>query len=147
MKSLNWGTFTFGLYFSFVAFMGFLIYKAVNQKFDLVTTDYYAKELQYQAQIDATNLAKGLSAALTCELKAGQFVINFPQEHHNQILKGKVHFYCPWAAENDKTLEFNQQVAESLPLNLPTMIKGKYNAIIDWEANGQKFHTEQTVFF
>ena len=40
------------VYLAFVAGMGFLVFKASNQEFDLVTKDYYEQELKYQQVID-----------------------------------------------------------------------------------------------
>ena len=51
----NWGT---GILLSIIVFMAILIgivYVFMNQDVDLVTKDYYGKELRYQDQINKIN--------------------------------------------------------------------------------------------
>ena len=50
---MNWGYKILLVFAVFVAGILFLVYKSSNQKMDLVTTDYYEKELKYQQKIDA----------------------------------------------------------------------------------------------
>ena len=55
---LSWGYKIAFVYIIFVAGIGFLVFKASSQKFDLVTKDYYDQELKYQEVIDqAANTA------------------------------------------------------------------------------------------
>jgi hypothetical protein len=60
---LSWGYKIMFVYIAFVAGMGFLVFKASSQKFDLVTKDYYDQELKYQQVIDqAANSFQAFSA-------------------------------------------------------------------------------------
>mgnify|MGYP003351831803 CR=1 FL=1 len=52
MKNINWGWRIVMLYGGFVVLILFLVYKTTTVKDDLVTPDYYAKELKYQEQLD-----------------------------------------------------------------------------------------------
>ena len=58
---MNWGYKILLVYVVFVAGIMFLVFKSSSQKMDLVTTDYYAKELKYQQKIDAMNKVQKLS--------------------------------------------------------------------------------------
>ena len=50
---LNWGTRITVLYLGFVALIVFLVAGSMRQSFDLVSPDYYQKELEYQSVIEA----------------------------------------------------------------------------------------------
>ena len=52
IMKLSWGHKIAATYLVFVAGMVFLVFKANNEKFDLVTKDYYGAELKYQEVID-----------------------------------------------------------------------------------------------
>ena len=56
----NWGTGITIFFLSFVVFMLFMAYKCFQTDFDLVTEDYYAKELVYQETIKKLNNEKNL---------------------------------------------------------------------------------------
>lgn len=60
MKKLNWGWRISILYSGFVVFMLFMVFKTTTVKDDLVTPDYYAKELEYQQHIDKQERANQL---------------------------------------------------------------------------------------
>ena len=64
---INWGT---GIVLAFIAFISFIMYFVIQMNTDdradheLVTTDYYKKELAYQQEIDAEQNAAVLKAQL-----------------------------------------------------------------------------------
>ena len=49
---MNWGHKIIAVYVVFIAGMIFLVFKSSRQNIELVTEDYYAKELVYQQKID-----------------------------------------------------------------------------------------------
>jgi len=49
---MNWGNKLVLVFIVFGAFIGYLVYQAVNTKYDLVSKDYYKDELRYQEKID-----------------------------------------------------------------------------------------------
>jgi hypothetical protein len=59
---MNWGYKILFVYLAFVAGILLMVFKSSIQKRDLVTPDYYAKELKYQQRIDAVKKTQALSA-------------------------------------------------------------------------------------
>ena len=55
---MNWGYKIMIVYLVFVAGIAVMVYNSAMQNIDLVTPDYYAKELKYQEKIDETNVTK-----------------------------------------------------------------------------------------
>jgi len=143
---LSWGYKIMFVYIAFVVGMGFLVFKASSQKFDLVTKDYYEQELKYQQVIDQVANSSGLSAPVTIERKEGELKISFPDELKNK--KKLVDFYLYYAADAKKdfrrTFELNEnELVQALPVGM----KGMYELKLSWEAEGVKYYFEQKLFF
>ena len=58
---ISWGYKIAGAYLLFVAGIMFLVYKANNETYDLVTENYYEEELKFQNVIDKKQRASSLS--------------------------------------------------------------------------------------
>ena len=62
---LNWGIFAFGLFGSFALFMIGLAIYASQQTNELVTEDYYEKELEFKEVLKKQERTKLLNSELT----------------------------------------------------------------------------------
>ena len=62
---MNWGYKILFVYIAFVAGILAMVFGSSSQKVDLVTPDYYAKELKYQDKIDELGRVAALSAPVT----------------------------------------------------------------------------------
>ena len=134
------------VYIAFVAGMGFLVFKASSQKFDLVTKDYYDQELKYQQVIDQAANSSKLSASIAIERKKGEIKISFPDEMKNKKKTVDLYLYYPADAKKDfrKSFELNEnEITQALPVGM----KGMYELKLTWEADGVKYYFEQKLFF
>jgi hypothetical protein len=143
---LSWGYKIMFVYIAFVVGMGFLVFKASSQKFDLVTKDYYDQELKYQQVIDQAANSSKLSMPLGIESKEGELTITFPGEMKNK--RKFVDFYLYYAADAKKDFRKSFEVNENeLVQALPIGMKGMYELKLSWEAEGVKYYFEQKLFF
>ena len=143
---LSWGYKIMFVYIAFVAGMGFLVFKASNQKFDLVTKDYYEQELKYQQVIDQAANSSRLSAPVTIERKEGELKISFPDEMKNK--KKLVDFYLYYAADAKKDFRKSFELNENeLAQALPVGMKGMYELKLSWEVEGVRYYFEKKLFF
>lgn len=140
---MNYGKFILGLYLSFALGMGYLVYRSVNQKFDLVTPDYYAQELQFQKRLDATNRSNALSEKISYQIENENITFSLPQEMQAKNLKGNLKIYCPWDASKDKNVSFDTQSSDHLSLPKPELPKGNYKLMLNWEMDGQQYYWER----
>ena len=76
----NWGTGAFMLFGAFAIFMSGLAIFASLQRNELVTEDYYEKELEFKEVQKKQERTSKLSEQLDWEIGNDQFVINFPKE-------------------------------------------------------------------
>ena len=71
IMKINWGT---GIVIAFIAFISFIMYFVINMNInkkydhDLVTEDYYKKELEFQNDIDKETNAKNLVENLRLQM-------------------------------------------------------------------------------
>ena len=134
------------VYIAFVAGIGFLIFKASNQEFDLVTKDYYEQELKYQQVIDQSANASRLSMPLNIEKKEAELKISFPDEMKNK--KKLVDFYLYYAADAKRDFRRSFELNENeLAQALPVGMKGMYELKLTWETEGVKYYHEQKIYF
>ncbi|WP_430809937.1 MULTISPECIES: FixH family protein [unclassified Carboxylicivirga] len=123
-----------------------LMFITTRQRIDMVTDDYYPKELKYEDQISKIKNYKALAKKVTVEQKGG-VLITFPDNIADaDDIKGSVHLYRP----SDKSLDIEMPVklneAYRMLLPLEAFKKGKYEVIIEWQANGQPYLTRQVLY-
>lgn len=143
---ISWGHKIAFVYMAFVAGIMFLAYKASQQKFDLVTEDYYGEELKYQNVIDQKDRVAQLSAAPVITHSVTEVNVQLPGEFNGKEVKGEVYLYRP----SDATKDLRQAFAingNHLRLQLPQSLSGKYEVKLSWKADGKTFFNEQEIFF
>ena len=134
------------VYVTFVAGMGFLVFKASTEEFDLVTKDYYDQELKYQQIIDQSANTSNLSTPVTIEKREGELRISFPDAMKDK--KKQVDFYLYYAADAKKDFRKSFELNENeLTQALPVGMKGMYELKLSWEAEGVKYYFEKKLFF
>jgi hypothetical protein len=142
---MNWGYKILIVYGVFVAGIMFMVFKSSSQKMDLVTTDYYAKELKYQDDINATENANALSEKVRYEIKDNQVLLHFPKDLSGKTITGNALLYCPSDENKDIKQDFSLQDAP-LVLQLTARSKGQFELHITWQADGVNYYFEQKIF-
>lgn len=142
----SWGHKIAFAYLAFVAGIMFLVYKASQQKFDLVTEDYYGEELKYQNVIDQKGRVAQLSAAPVITHSVNEVNIQLPGEFNGKEVKGELYLYRPSDATKDLRKAFTIN-GNYFKLELPQSLSGIYDVKLSWQAEGQSFYNEQKIFF
>lgn len=141
---MNWGYKILFVYVAFVAGILLMVFKSSTQKRDLVTTDYYAKELKYQERIDAVKRTQALSAPVKYEVINRQIVISFPKEFSGKQITGSVLLYCPSDKNKDVEQTFST-AAGVFTMQLPVKNKGAHEVQISWQAGGISYYFENKL--
>ena len=97
----NWGT---GILLSIIIFMMILIgivYVFMNQDVDLVTSNYYGKEIKYQKQIDKINKTNEMSKQVNIALSDKSVQLTFPDSVFDKKASGTIYFYRPSGSKKD----------------------------------------------
>lgn len=132
----NWG---FGIVVAMVLFIGFIMFFIVRMttdtKFDhdLVTDDYYKKELAFQDEIDAEKNSKALAKNIVVEQTKAGIKIDFPSDKKN--IEGTVHVYRPSSEKLDVVLPISLSNSSML-VPAERLVEGVYKLSIDWKSGG-----------
>jgi hypothetical protein len=143
---MNWGKKIALVYLSFVAFMGFMVWKCLQQKdINLVSEDYYQKEIAYQTNIDQMNNTNQLSSELKFDYKSdGQTVmLGFPKESIGST--GEVNFYRPADAHKDFKVKLDIANAESQSIPVSNLDRGLWVVKVSWNKDGKGYYKEEKM--
>jgi len=140
----NWGTGIALVYTTFaLVIIGFVVH-SFRKRIDLVTPDYYAKELVFQKQIDRETRTRNLANPLQWESAPDAVSFQFPTAMQGQKLEAEVQFFSPVDSRNDLMVKvagdaFGKAVAQTTALN-----RGRYIMKVYWSANGTEYYNEGT---
>lgn len=141
---MNWGTKILIIYIVFVMGIVFMVFKSSVQNTDLVTTDYYAKELRYQEKIDEAGRTAALSAPIEYSIKDNALTIVFPKDFAGKQIAGEAVLYCP--SDEKKDLKKNFSVKdEPLQMEIPSGSTGLYELHISWQDGGVTYYFEKKI--
>ncbi|MFN8244440.1 MAG: FixH family protein [Ferruginibacter sp.] len=142
---MNWGYRILIVYLAFVGAILFVAFKSAGNKEDLVTPDYYAKELQYQQRIDAIDRTNKLSAAPSFEVTAGKVQVSFPAEFNGRKLNGNITLYCPSDEAKDVKHDFECN-GDPVQMEIPKDRAGAFSLQLNWQAGGTTYYFEKKIF-
>ncbi len=141
---MNWGTKILIVYITFVLGILFMVYKSSTQTTDLVTTDYYAKELKYQDKIDEIKRVSKLAAPVECGISDNALTIQFPKDFAGRQLAGEAVLYCPSDEKKDMKKNFTLK-DEPLQMQIPAGNKGLYELHLSWKDGAVTYYFEKKI--
>ena len=141
---MNWGKKILIVYVVFVLGIVFMVYKSSTQNADLVTTDYYAKELKYQEKIDEGKRVAALSAPVEYSVVNNVLTILFPKDFAGRQLVGEAVLYCPSDEKKDIRKSFTL-MDEPLQMDIPADDKGLYELHLSWRDGGVTYYFEKKI--
>jgi len=111
---------------------------------EMVTEEYYKKEMVFQAQLDKSQRAYDLKEKLTITTNIDGIVIGFPKSFDSSKIKGKVFLYRP----SNQKLDFEIPISlSSSNLLIPktNLVDGHWDITIDWEYEGKGYFNKQDI--
>lgn len=141
----NWGTGIFIFVSIFMAFILTLVYKCSEQKVDLVSADYYDKEIQYQKQINRINNSSELATQIVISSENGSINVQFPEAFKNSKLIGNITFFKPDNAANDfeVPLKLNESLMQSI--SSKNLAPGRWNVKVTYNDENKEYYAEQKI--
>jgi len=133
---MNWGK---GLTIAIIAFMSFILYMVITLitkgNADLVSEDYYQKEIEYEKEITALKNSENATEKVTINDKGEFIVFQFPTT--KEIDNIEIHLLRP---NNDKAdLTFSEKDTKNVMIEKKKLEKGIYKASIKYDSEGQTF--------
>lgn len=145
MKRPNWGTWIVISFILFAAATFVMVSISMNQSVDLVTENYYEKELQYQDHIDVVKNTNALEGKVTFTFASSAVKVTFPGIDAPSKYSGVITFFRP----SDKTKDFTQKVnidsTYSQTIATDKLLKGMWRMKLSWKVGRQHYYTEQPI--
>lgn len=143
---MNFGGKIVVLYLSFVALILTLVFMSYGQKVELVSTDYYAQEINFQQKINATNNEKSLAGeSITHSMNDNSIVLKIDSTLLSNDFKGTVTFFRPSDSSKDIQLKMNFVNNEQI-IDSKELIHGAYKLQLSWTSNQKNYFKEEVIF-
>ncbi len=146
---INWGT---GLVIGMALFISFILYFVIKistdkkYDYDLVTEQYYQKEMVFQKEFDAEENSNSLETNIFGEKTAEGWMLTFPKNIDYTKIEGTVFLYRP----SNKQLDFQLPLKLSSPnLLIPDkrLVAGRWNTIVQWSYEGEDYLYKKEIVY
>ncbi len=141
----NWG---FGIIVSFSLFAlatFIMVYISVSTNVDLVTEDYYEKELKYQQHIELVKSTSALEQNIGVDVIASTITLKFPNIGVRTSYSGTIYFFRP----SDKRSDFDKSVridsTYTQTFSTETMKQGLWRVKIFWTVDNKEYYSEVPI--
>ncbi len=143
-SKFNWGT---GILIAIIVFMTITVVTVIflmNQKVDLVTDNYYAKEIKYQQQIDRMNRTNEMTESVKINSDNEFIKIIFPKSSNLKNIKGTIQFYRPSDSGQDFTLPLVIDSSDQQLIPSKILKKGFWKIKLDWTESSLDYYKESS---
>lgn len=144
---MNWGTsivIAFALFMTFILYFVFKVQSDSQYDHEMVTEEYYKKELNFQGQLDKQQNANNLIEKIAIESNESGLQIAFPSDFDYKKIKGKVSLYRP----SNQKLDFEIPISlSSSNLLIPKtdLAGGRWDISIEWEYEGKEYLNKKEI--
>lgn len=115
-------------------------------KTELVTTDYYGKELKYQEQLDKMKRSNILNQPLSWTVMNKKEVkLNFPSDVKGKDVKARILFYRPDNSLRDFNISCQADSTGVCIVSSDKFRHGAYKMEVDWSAGKETYYTEGVI--
>ena len=146
-KTSWWPKLIVAAFAGFALFIGNMVRQAMQTDVDLVSKDYYQKEIAYQSHINQLKATRQLAGEVTITHAAAaeQLSLVFPAGSKAAPIAGQVRFFRPSDARLDFALplKLNQQGQQHI--RTTALAKGRWRVQLSWQAQGQDYFLEQNI--
>jgi len=139
-----WPASIIGFFISAFIFMATFVVWAMHQREDLVSADYYEREVRYQQQLDSMNRSQALATQVVVTFDPAQqaIIITLPAA---QGATGQVHLYRPSDARLDREIPLALNGDGVQRLDAKALSGGLWKIRVKWNAQGKEYFLDQSV--
>ena len=146
MNVISWGKGITLVILLFIVGIGYLVYRTTIVKSEMVTDNYYEKELKHEEVLQAERNALNLSALPKVELQTNQIVVDFPKEMMPTKILGDIVFYKPNKSADDKSYPISLSADNTQVINLSELAKGVYQIQIKWKQDEVPYYFQSDIY-
>ncbi|MBK6859200.1 MAG: FixH family protein [Saprospiraceae bacterium] len=136
---MSWGYKILIAYALFFVMIISFLYIASQQTNEMLETNYYEKEIQFQKILTGSDNLNVLNETINLKLSSEHLEINFPKEG----IKDQPLIHLEFIKMSDQSKDFNLDIKtnENGKIIIPTekFSKGYYRLQMQWESNGKPY--------
>jgi hypothetical protein len=124
-----------------------LVVMACSQRIDLVSPDYYERELKYQGQIDqVARTHRTASQASVAYDAAGKCItVSLPTNQISLAVSGSIELYRPSAARMDHAVSLKPDANGIQRVDASALAPGLWRVRVSWTSEKQNYYLDQKV--
>jgi hypothetical protein len=139
---LNWGTKIITAFAIFmIATLSIVIY-FMTQRVDVVTENYYEKELKYQDQINRIARTIALKDTIKINNTGKELLVKFPNTPDKKTGKDFILLYRPSDKLKDIRIPVLTDTSNSQVISIERIEKGYWKLQINWTSSGSEYYHE-----
>jgi hypothetical protein len=142
---LGWGKGILLANIIFVAAILVMVVIFMTKSVDLVSGNYYEKEIKYQEQIDKLRKTGNLQENVNIDYTGNVINIKFPSNLDVSKITGEVKFYRPSDAKKDFVIPITAEAEGDIAISSDKLVKGLWKIQISWNYNNENYFTEQSI--
>ncbi len=142
----NWGTGIVVFITFFILTNIVVIIFAFGEKVDLVTPNYYEKELKYQDEIDAQQKTMQLSENVSVEYQPQVLSLQLPKKFYGKEINGNILLYRPSDSAKDVKIILQPDSTGKQVVSTKQLVKGLWKVQIKWSFENISYSDEKSIF-
>jgi hypothetical protein len=142
---MNWGSWIVVSFILFAAGTFVMVYISMSTNVDLVTDDYYEKELKYQNQIEVLKSTDALDQKVDVVVTDSLLTIHYPEIGSPDQFSGAVHFFRPSDKRGDVILPVRIDSTHSQSFPIANFALGLWRVKISWTVGTEQYYSELPV--
>ncbi|MBS1493379.1 MAG: FixH family protein [Bacteroidetes bacterium] len=143
---ISWGI---KIIISFVVFaigIGTMVGISMTKNIDLVSENYYERELKYQDRIDMINRTNSLTEKIIFDNTSNSIKIKFPGIFSKDNITGKISFYRAMDKKKDFSVDINKDENGLQIIPTDKLDKGNWKVEVLWKVNDKEYFTQSDIF-
>jgi nitrogen fixation protein FixH len=145
-KTSWWPRFIIATFVFFALFIGNMVRQAMQSDVDLVSKDYYKKELAYQEHINQINATQNLNReVLINNAEAAELISLVFPENAASTITGTVHFFRPSDAKQDFEIPLHLNSDKQQHIPTKALAKGLWRIKLTWSVGERDYYQQQDI--
>ncbi|MFC6999921.1 FixH family protein [Rufibacter roseus] len=142
-----WPKLIIAAYVFFILFVANMVRMTMQSDVDLVSKDYYQKEIEYQQHMDQVKATNAMDTqVLLNHAEAAELLsVVFPADLKADGLKGEVVFLRPSDSKKDFTVPMNLNSDGQQHIPTAQLAKGLWRVQLNWSQDKQSYFLEKDI--
>ena len=143
---MNWGIKIILSFIIFAAGVISMVAISISNNTDLVSDNYYEKEIKYQNEIDMMNRSAFLKDKIFSELSADEYTVKSDDREFRKDLSGEIYFYRADDASKDFTVRLDLNNDGIQKIKTRDMKRGLWKVKFNLQHMSQNYIIERNLF-